>query len=95
MNLAYLKKLTTFTDTTINIRNHKSDKFDKNKPKRLWPYKYRINAINNKHLNIPRCRINPKKVRLENIHVISWVLLKGLKAHGPWSSQPLKRLGHG
>ena len=28
MNLAYLKKLTTFTDTTINIRNHKSDKFD-------------------------------------------------------------------
>ena len=37
MNLAYLKELTTFTDTTINIRNHKSDKFDKNKPERLWP----------------------------------------------------------
>ena len=37
MNLAYLKKLTTFTDTTINIRNHKSDKFDKNKPEHLWP----------------------------------------------------------
>ena len=59
------------------------------------PYKYRINAINKKYLNIPRCRINPKKVRLENIHVISWVLLKGLEAHGPWSSQPLKRRGHG
>ena len=37
MNLAHLKKLTTFTDTTITIRNHKSDKFDKNKPERLWP----------------------------------------------------------
>ena len=36
-NLAYLKKLTTFTGTTINIRNHKSDKFDKNKPECLWP----------------------------------------------------------
>ena len=62
MNLAYLKKLTTFTDTTINIRNHKSDKFDKNKPKMFVALiKYRINAINKKHLNIPRCRINPKK----------------------------------
>ena len=37
-NLAYLKKLTTFTDITINVRNHKSDKFDKNKPERLWPF---------------------------------------------------------
>ena len=43
---------------------------------------------------MPRCRINPKKVRLEIIHIISWVLLKGLKAHGPWISQTLKRLGH-
>ena len=34
-------------------------------------------------------------MRLEIIHVISWVLLKGLKAHDPWISQPLKRLGHG
>ena len=25
------------------------------------PCKYRINAINKKHLNIPRCRINPNK----------------------------------
>ena len=37
MNLAYLKKLATFTDTTTIIRNHKSDKFDKNKPEHLWP----------------------------------------------------------
>ena len=37
MNLAYLKKLTSFTNTTIDIRNHKSDKFDKNKPEHLWP----------------------------------------------------------
>ena len=29
-NLAYLKKLTTFTDISINIRNHKSAKFTKN-----------------------------------------------------------------
>ena len=57
------------------------------------PLKYRINTINKKHLNIPRCRINPKKGDLENIHVLLMVLLVGLKAHGPWSSQPLKRLG--
>ena len=37
MNLAYLKKLTTFTDTSINIRNHKSAKFTKNRPEHLWP----------------------------------------------------------
>ena len=37
MNLAYLKKSTTFTDTTINIRNQKSAKFTKNRPERLWP----------------------------------------------------------
>ena len=36
MNLAYLKKLTTFTDITINIRNHKSAKFTKNRPEHLW-----------------------------------------------------------
>ena len=28
------------------------------------PLKYRINTINKKHLDIPRCRINPKKMRL-------------------------------
>ena len=37
INLAYLKKLTTFTDTTINIRNHKNAKLVKNKPECLWP----------------------------------------------------------
>ena len=36
-NLAYLKKLTTFTDININIRNHKSAKFTKNRPGHLWP----------------------------------------------------------
>ena len=35
MNLAYLKKLTT--NVNINIRNHKSAKFTKNRPERLWP----------------------------------------------------------
>ena len=70
-------------------------KLVKNKPERVWPLKYSVNTINKKHLNIPRCRINPKKGDLENIHVLLMVLLVGLKAHGPWSSQPLKRLGHG
>ena len=37
-NLAYLKELTTFTDITINVRNHKRDKFDKYKPEHLWPF---------------------------------------------------------
>ena len=37
MNLAYLKKLTTFADMNINIRNHKSAKFTKNRPECLWP----------------------------------------------------------
>ena len=36
-NLAYFKKLTTFTDININIGNHKSAKFTKNRPERLWP----------------------------------------------------------
>ena len=59
------------------------------------PLKYNVNAINKKHLNIPRCRINPKKKDLEEIHVVPWVLLSGLKTHLPWISQPLKGLGHG
>ena len=37
MNLAYLKKLTTFTNIIINIRNHKNVKFAKDKPEHLWP----------------------------------------------------------
>ena len=37
MNLAYSKKLTTFTDMNINIRNHKSAKFTKNRPEHSWP----------------------------------------------------------
>ena len=36
MNLAYLKKLTTFTNINTNIRNHKNGKFVQNNPKRLW-----------------------------------------------------------
>ena len=28
------------------------------------PLKYSVNTINKKHLNIPRCKINPKKKRL-------------------------------
>ena len=36
-NLAYLKKLTTFTGMNINIRNHKSVKFTKKRPECLWP----------------------------------------------------------
>ena len=60
------------------------------------PLKYSVNTINKKHLNIPRCRINPKKKDLEEFHVVPWVLLSGLKTHGPWSSQTLeKNLGHG
>ena len=92
MNFTNLKKIPSFTVIITKVRNHKNGKLVKNV---CGPYKYRINTINKKLLNIPRCRINHKKVRLEIIHVISWVLLKGLKAHGPWISQPLKRLGHG
>ena len=46
MNLAYLKKLTTFTDMNINIRNHKSAKFTKTSLNVCGPCKYRLNAIN-------------------------------------------------
>ena len=59
------------------------------------PLKYSVNTINKKHLNIHRCRINPKKRDLEDFHVVLWLLLSGLKAHDPWISQPLKGLGHG
>ena len=77
-NFTNLKKIPSFTEIIIKVRQSKTSL------NVCGPYKYRINTINKKHLNIPRCRINPKKVRLEN--TISWVLLKGL---GPWSSQPL------
>ena len=40
---------------------------------KIW--KYSVNTINKKHLNIPRCRINPKKKDLEKLHVVPWVLL--------------------
>ena len=36
-NLAYLKKLTTFTDISINVRSLKSAKFTKNRTEHLWP----------------------------------------------------------
>ena len=75
MVFAYIKKITSFTKIIAKVGNHKSMKLFKNKPEHVWPLKYRINTINKKHLNIPRCRINPKKVRLEKIHVVSWVLL--------------------
>ena len=39
------------------------------------PLKYSVNTINKKHLNIPRCRINPKKGDLEDFHVVPSVLL--------------------
>ena len=40
------------------------------------PLKYSVNTINKKHLNIPRCRINPKKKDLEEFHVVPWALVR-------------------
>ena len=37
MNLVNLKELPTFTNITINVRNHKNAKLIKNKPEHLWP----------------------------------------------------------
>ena len=88
--------MTSFTKIIIKVGNHKKyeigQKISLNVCSSL---KYSINTINKKHLNIPRCRINPKKKDLETLHVVPWVLLSGLKAHGPWISQPLEGLGHG
>ena len=35
MNLAYLKKISSFTEIIIKVRNHKNGKLAKNKPERL------------------------------------------------------------
>ena len=45
-NLAYLKKLTTFTDISINIRNHKVLNLLKTGLNVCGPRNYRLNAIN-------------------------------------------------
>ena len=36
MNFSYFNKMTSFTDTNINIGNHKNSKFTKNRPECLW-----------------------------------------------------------
>ena len=46
------------------------------------PLKYSVNTINKKHLNIPRCRINPKKGDLENFHVVPLGAL--VRSEGAW-----------
>ena len=70
-----IKKMTSFSEIIVKVKNHKNRNLVKNKPELCGPYKYSINTINKKHLNIPRCRINPKKLKLEKIHVVTWVLL--------------------
>ena len=37
MNFTNLKKITSFTNVTMNVRNHKNAKLVKNKPEHLWP----------------------------------------------------------
>ena len=70
-----IKKITSFTNIIVKVGNHKNMKLVKIGLNVCGPCKYRINTINKKHLNIPRCRINPKKVGLEKFHVVPWVLL--------------------
>ena len=55
MNFSYFNKMTSFTNTNINIGNHKNSKFTKNRPEYLWPCIYGLNAINKCDLNSPRC----------------------------------------
>ena len=57
-----------------------------------------VKVGNHKNMKIVKNRperVKPLEIQLENFHVVPWVLLSGLKVHGPWSSQPLERLGHG
>ena len=44
--------------------------------------KYRINTINKKHLNIPRCRINPKKSGIRKVPCCLLVAL--VRSEGTW-----------
>ena len=37
MNFTNLKKIPSFTNIIINIRNHKNAKLVQNKPEHLWP----------------------------------------------------------
>ena len=70
------KKITSFTKIIIKVGNHKKiTNWPKISLNVCSSLKYSINTINKKHLNIPRCRINPKKKDLEKLHVVPWVLL--------------------
>ena len=69
------KKITSFTKIIVKVENHKTMKLAKISLNVYNPLKYSVNTINKKQLNIPRCRINPKKKDLEEFHVVPWVLL--------------------
>ena len=70
-----IKKITSFTKIIVKVENHKNIDWSEISLNVYSPLKYSINTINKKHLNIPRCRINPKKRDLEDFHVVPWVLL--------------------
>ena len=60
-----IKEITSFTKIIVKVGNHKYMKLVKKIGLNVYsPLKYSVNTINKKNLNIPRCRINPKKKRL-------------------------------
>ena len=55
------------------------------------PYKYRINTINKKHLNIPRCRINPKKIEVKENSCCHLGALVGSEGTWPMEQSTLEK----
>ena len=37
MNFSYFNKMTSFTNIVTKVGNHKSMKFEQNRPEHLWP----------------------------------------------------------
>ena len=67
-----IKKITSFTKIIVKVGNHKTmTNWSKIGLNVYGPLKYSVNTINKKHLDIPRCRINPKKVRLRKLSMLS------------------------
>ena len=54
-------------------------------------YKYSINAINKKHLNIPRCRINPKKSETRKYPCYLLGALEGSEGTWPMEQSTLEK----
>ena len=88
--------MTSFSKIIVKAKNHKNRNLVKKQPWNMCgPCKYSINTINKKHLNIPRCRINPKKIEVRENSCCHLGALVRSEGTWPREQSTLERLGHG